>query len=166
MGALDGTIALVTGSTRGLGRITAEWLARDGAGIIVSGREADAVEHAVCELKALGAQAWGIPADLSRIADAHQLATTALESVPQIDILVNNAGMSIRGNFWDVTDADWEYQVNVNYRSPFILAQHIARQMIEREDPRDGSSTPARSAHAPATPTPPSTTAPRGRSKP
>ncbi len=40
--------------------------------------------------------------------------------------------MSIRGNFWDVTDADWEYQVNVNYRSPFILAQHVARQMIER----------------------------------
>ena len=132
MGALDGKIALVTGSTRGLGRITAEWLARDGAGIIVSGREAAAVDQAVTEITALGGQAWGIPADLARIADAHHLATTALETVPQIDILVNNAGMSIRGNFWDVTDADWEYQVNVNYRSPFILAQHIAKQMIER----------------------------------
>jgi NAD(P)-dependent dehydrogenase (short-subunit alcohol dehydrogenase family) len=132
VGALDGTIALVTGSTRGLGRVTAEWLAREGAGIIVTGREAKAVDQSVGEIKALGGQAWGITADLSRVADAHQLAAAALESVPQIDILINNAGMSIRGNFWDVTDADWEYQVNVNYRSPFILAQHIARQMIER----------------------------------
>lgn len=53
-----------------------------------------------------------------------------LARVDHLDILVNNAGMSIRGNFWEVSDADWEYQVNVNLRSPFILAQHPAQQMI------------------------------------
>jgi glucose 1-dehydrogenase len=51
--------------------------------------------------------------------------------VEQLDILINNAGMSLRGPFWDVTDADWEYQVNVNYRSPFILSQYAARHMLE-----------------------------------
>ena len=129
---LRGKIALVTGSTRGLGRTIAEWLAHDGASIIVSGREDEAVAESVRAIESLGVEAWGIPADLARIEDTHRLAETALSTAPRIDLLVNNAGMSIRGNFWDVTDADWEYQVNVNYRSPFILAQHVARHMIER----------------------------------
>jgi glucose 1-dehydrogenase len=131
-GRLAGKTALVTGSTRGLGRTIAEWLAREGADIIVSGRERDAVDAAVVALRALGTDAAGIPADLSRVADAHRLAEETLALVDQLDILVNNAGMSRRGPFWEVSDADWEYQVNVNYRSPFILAQHAARHMLER----------------------------------
>jgi glucose 1-dehydrogenase len=129
---LQGKIALVTGSTRGLGRTIAEWLAKDGASIVVSGREPEAVNESVQAIETLGVRAWGVPADLALIEDAHYLAITVLEIAPQVDILVNNAGMSIRGNFWDVSDTDWEYQVNVNYRSPFVLAQHMAKQMIER----------------------------------
>lgn len=131
-GRLSGTTALVTGSTRGLGRTIAEWLAREGANIVVSGRESDAVRRSVDAIKALGVEAIGIPADLSRVDEAHRLARETLAAVPQLDILMNNAGMSIRGNFWDVTDEEWDYQINVNYRSPYILAQHAARQMIER----------------------------------
>ena len=127
---LTGKIALVTGSTRGLGRTIAEWLARDGAGIVVTGREPDAVDIAVRAIEATGVPVWGILADLARVEEAHRLARTALEIVPQLDILVNNAGMSIRGNVWDVTDTDWGYQVNVNFRSPFVLAQQVAKQMI------------------------------------
>ncbi|MCA1666605.1 MAG: SDR family oxidoreductase [Thermomicrobia bacterium] len=129
---LAGKTALVTGSTRGLGRTMAEWLAREGAAIIVSGREEPAVAASVAAMQALGVTSVGIVADLSRIAEAHRLAEEALARVERLDILVNNAGMSIRGPFWDVADADWEYQTNVNYRSPFILAQHAARQMIAR----------------------------------
>ena len=129
---LEGKTALVTGSTRGLGRTIAEWLARDGASIVVTGREADAVNESVRAIETLGVRAWGVPADLSRPEDAHHLAITVLEIVPQVDILVNNAGMSIRGPFWEVSDTDWEHQVNVNYRSPFVLAQHVVKQMIER----------------------------------
>ena len=114
---LVGKTALITGSTRGLGRTMAEWLARDGAAIIVSGREEPAVEASVEAVRALGVAAFGIAADLSRVEDAHRLADEALARVEGLDILINNAGMSIRGPFWDVTDADWEYQMNVNYRS-------------------------------------------------
>lgn len=129
---LQGKIALVTGSTRGLGRTAAEWLAHAGASIIVSGREADAVQKSVDAMKSYGVDAWGIPADTSLIADAHRLASESLALVPQIDILYNNAGMSIRNNFWNYSDADFEYQLNVNFRSPFILAQHIGKQMIDK----------------------------------
>jgi NAD(P)-dependent dehydrogenase (short-subunit alcohol dehydrogenase family) len=131
-GRLSGKTALVTGSTRGLGRTIAEWLAREGANIVVSGREAGAVQASVDAVKAIGVEAVGITADLSNHAEAHRLAEETLAAVPQLDILMNNAGMSIRGNFWDVTDEEWEYQINVNYRSPYILAQHAAKHMIER----------------------------------
>jgi NAD(P)-dependent dehydrogenase (short-subunit alcohol dehydrogenase family) len=129
---LAGQTALVTGSTRGIGRTIAEWLAREGANIVVSGRELEAVERSVAAMRALGVEAWGVPADLSRVSEAHGLAEATLSLVPQLDILVNNAGMSIRGHFWEISDDEWEEQVNVNFRSPFVLAQHAARHMIER----------------------------------
>jgi NAD(P)-dependent dehydrogenase (short-subunit alcohol dehydrogenase family) len=130
---LHGKTALVTGSTRGLGRTMAEWLAREGAAIVVSGRKTEDVAASVAAIEALGVPVFGITADLFRVEDAHRLAQETLATVDQLDIVVNNAGMSIRGNFWEVSDADFEYQVNVNWRSPFIIAQHAARHMIERQ---------------------------------
>src|SRR5215218_10169045 len=129
-GRLSGKTALVTGSTRGLGRTIAEWLAREGVNIVVSGRELGAVEQSVGSMRALGVEAWGVPADLARVSEAHRLAEATLNLVPRLDILVNNAGMSIRGHFWEVSDAAWDEQVNVNFRSPFVLMQHAARHMI------------------------------------
>ena len=129
-GRLGGQTALVTGSTRGIGRVIAEWLAREGAAVVVSGRERGPVDASVAAIRALGVPAQGITADLARVDEAHRLAEETLARVERLDILVNNAGMSIRGPFWDVSDADWEYQTNVNYRSPFVLAQHAARHMI------------------------------------
>lgn len=130
-GRLAGKNALVTGSTRGLGRTIAEWLAREGANIIVSGREQADVDASVEAMRALGVESWGIPADLSLVADAHALAQAALETVDTLDIVVNNAGMSISQDFWKVSDADWDYEMNVNVRSPFIICQHAARSWIE-----------------------------------
>lgn len=129
---LEGKTALVTGSTRGLGRTIAEWLAREGAGVIVSGREADAVDASVRALKELGSKAFGIPADLANLDDTDRLAAAALDYAPELDILVNNAGMSIRQSFWDVSREEFDYQLNVNWRSPFVLNQKIAKNMIDK----------------------------------
>lgn len=154
MGRLDGKTALVTGSTRGLGRTMAEWLAKEGANIVVSGREQDAVDASVAAVRALGVQATGITADLSIAAEAHRLAEETLTAVERLDILVNNAGMSIRKSFWEYTDADWDYQINVNVRSPFILAQHAAKHFIAngiRGRIVNISTIGARACHADAT---------------
>ena len=126
---LSGMTALVTGGTRGLGRVIAEWLGRDGATLLISGRAAADVDTAVAELRRLGLAADGIPANLADPAAAHRLGQEATERGP-LHLLVNNAGMSIRGRFWEVSDADWEEQTNVNLWAPFILAQHAARAMI------------------------------------
>ena len=132
-GRLRGKTALVTGSTRGLGRTIAEWLARDGADIVVSGRDERDVGESVAAIRALGVEATGIAADLARVEEAHRLATETLRTVARLDILVNNAGMSIPQPFWQVSDEQFTEQLNVNWRSPFILGQHVARHMIERE---------------------------------
>lgn len=126
-----GKTALVTGSTRGLGRTIAQRLAERGVRIIVSGRQQRDVDRVVTELSEVGNGAIGFAADLADYRQAHDLSIRALEAVGEIHILVNNAGMSLRGNFWDVTDAEWDEQVNVNLRSPFVIAQHVAKAMIE-----------------------------------
>ncbi|MDQ3694728.1 MAG: SDR family oxidoreductase [Chloroflexota bacterium] len=126
---LAGKTALVTGSTRGIGRTVAERLGREGAKNIVSGRDQADVDRVIAELAAMNIPASGLTADLSRPNEAHRLGERAIAMAGRLDILVNNAGMSLRGPFWDVSDADWEYQVNTNYRAPFILAQHAARHM-------------------------------------
>jgi NAD(P)-dependent dehydrogenase (short-subunit alcohol dehydrogenase family) len=120
----------VTGSTRGLGRTIAEWLAREGSSVFISGREQADVDETIAAILALDVEAWGAPADLSTTDGAHRLAETALEAAGPFDILVNNAGMSIRQPFTEVSDDQWDEQVNVNMRAPFILSQHLAREMI------------------------------------
>lgn len=129
--SLAGSAALVTGSTRGIGRTIAERLGREGARVVVSGRAETDVTATVHAMRDLGLDTVGFAADLSRPEEAHRLAASALAEMDRLDILVNNAGQSLRSAFWDVDDADWEYQVNLNLRAPFILAQHAARRMVD-----------------------------------
>ena len=93
----SGQTALISGSTRGLGRTTAEWLAARGVRVVISGREQDDVDAVVATLNAESRNALGFAADLSAPDQAHSLAKRAIEAVGEISILVNNAGMSLRG---------------------------------------------------------------------
>ncbi len=131
-GRLKGKTALVTGSTRGLGRTMAEWLAREGANVVISGRYEADVQESVTAVQELGAESYGFPADLSRVSEIHKLAEDTFKHVDQLDILVNNAGMSIVEDAWIVTDDNWDYQMNVNLRAPWILSQYAARHMMEK----------------------------------
>ena len=73
-------------------------------------------------------------ADLSRVEEMDRLATEVLARVPHLDILVNNAGSSKgRANFWEISHADAEWTMNVNWTATFVLSQYVARQMMERQ---------------------------------
>ncbi|MEJ7839319.1 MAG: SDR family oxidoreductase [Thermomicrobiales bacterium] len=130
-GRLVGRTALVTGSTRGLGRVIAEWLARDGADVVTTGRDQGDVDRAVEEIGEFDTRVVGITADLSRLDHAHRLIETAFDQAPGIDIVVNNAGMSVPQAFYECSDAEYEYQHNVNLRSPFVINQVASRRWIE-----------------------------------
>jgi NAD(P)-dependent dehydrogenase (short-subunit alcohol dehydrogenase family) len=151
VGRLSGSTALVTGSTRGIGRVIAETLAHEGADLILSGRDPADVARTVEELASPGRVVHGIAADLADASGAHGLAEQVLATTPRLDILVNNAGMSYHEPFWDISDERWEEQTNVNYRSPFILAQHAARHMRAKGIPGrivNFSTIGARRCHA------------------
>jgi len=127
---LTGKRALVSGSTLGIGRAIAESLAREGAEVIVNGRNADRVAQAVEELSAIGT-ASGLAADLSTVGGADALASFATGNGP-VDILVNNAGMFTVNEFFDITDADWQAMFDLNVMSAVRLSRALMPSMLER----------------------------------
>jgi NAD(P)-dependent dehydrogenase (short-subunit alcohol dehydrogenase family) len=94
MGILAGKVAVITGGTRGLGRAIAQAFASEGAAVVVASRSAEAVEQTVRDLTAAGAQASGIPCDVSDLAQVRALAAHALEAFGRFDVWVNNAGVA------------------------------------------------------------------------
>ena len=112
---LTGKLALVTGSTRGIGLAAARGLARMGAAVVVNGREQSAVDGAVSSIvdDNTSAKLHGIAADLSNAAGC----AAVIEAFPDVDILVNNMGVYEPKPFFDVSDEDWEWMFEANVMS-------------------------------------------------
>lgn len=94
MDLLDGKVAVITGSTRGLGLAIAQAYAREGASVVVSSRSAEAVQRAVEDLQQQGRRAAGLPVDTSELEQVKALARFARETFAPIGVWVNNAGIS------------------------------------------------------------------------
>lgn len=125
---LTGSTALVTGATAGIGHAVALQLAREGAEVIVHGRNAERGAKVVREIENAGGTARFIAADVSVAEDVRRLADEA----GQVDILVNNAGIYRFAPTFDTTDADFDDQLNTNLRAPYILVQKLVPGMVAR----------------------------------
>jgi gluconate 5-dehydrogenase len=126
---LTGRLALVTGSSRGIGRAIAEGYAAAGARVIINGRDKDAVATAV---KALGGNAVAAPFDVTDKATVETAVEKIEHDIGPIDILVNNAGMTKRMPFTEFPEADWRQIMATNLDSVFFVTQSVARRMIPR----------------------------------
>jgi NAD(P)-dependent dehydrogenase (short-subunit alcohol dehydrogenase family) len=122
---LDGRIALVTGGTSGIGRATAVRLAREGAEVIVHGRDADRGEQVVAEIEQAGGKARFVAADLSDPAEIRRLADEAGD----VGVLVNNAGFSWFGPTADLDVATYDALFDANVRAPYFLVAALAPRM-------------------------------------
>lgn len=120
-------IALVTGSTKGIGRAIAERLTADGARVIVHGRSFDTVEQVREEIGAFGA----IAADVST-AEGVEALLAAVETYGEVDILVNNTGVFEVKDVFDVSDAEWQGYFDVNVMSVVRLTRALLKPMLER----------------------------------
>jgi NAD(P)-dependent dehydrogenase (short-subunit alcohol dehydrogenase family) len=107
MAALKGKTAIVTGSSRGIGRAIALRLAKDGARVIVCARTANLLDEAVREIGAFGGTAAALALDLREANAGERVVDFALDTYGSLDILVNNAGATRRGDFVKLTDEDW-----------------------------------------------------------
>ena len=117
---LSGKLALVTGSTRGIGLASAIGLARMGAEVVVNGRGEDTVAAAIARIEQAvsGAKLQGIAADLADAAGCAAL----IEAVPRVDILVNNMGFYEFKPFFELEDDDWRLMFDINVMSGVRLA--------------------------------------------
>jgi NAD(P)-dependent dehydrogenase (short-subunit alcohol dehydrogenase family) len=124
----DGNTALVTGATAGIGYAIALELARQGAEVVVHGRNVERGAKAVQQIENAGGTARFVAADLSDADDVRRLAAEAGD----VDILVNNAGIYEFAGTFDTDDADFDAHFDTNVRAPYILVQRLVPGMIER----------------------------------
>lgn len=129
---LSGHTALVTGSSRGLGRAMAEGLACAGARVIINGVDATRVDATVAEFEAAGFAAEGIAFDVTDEA-AIMRAFEGLDAWGvTLDILVNNAGIQLRKPMVELSTADWHKVLDTNLTSAFVIGREAARRMLPR----------------------------------
>ncbi len=122
--SLQGRSALVTGGSRGIGRMIAEGFLKQGARVYISARKAAACDQAAAELSALG-HCVSLPADVSTVQGARALATAYAQREDRLDILVNNAGAAWAEPFADFPESGWDKVVDLNLKAPFFLTQAL-----------------------------------------
>lgn len=133
---LAGKVALVTGSSSGIGQSIAIRLAEDGADIVIDYRShSEGAEETKAKVEAAGRNGHIVRADLSDLADINQLVQAGIDRFGKLDILVNNAGVEQRADFWDVTEADYDRVLNVNQKGVFFATQAIVRHLRDTQRP-------------------------------
>ncbi len=129
---LSGKVAMVTGSTRGLGEVAAKALAKAGADIAICGRNKDDLKRVSKEIKKLGRNAVSVYLDVTS-ADSVQLGVDGIfQHFDKIDILVNNAGINHRVPVLEYTEDAWDSVIDTNLKGYFLVAKVVVPQMIER----------------------------------
>ncbi|HEY8358452.1 MAG TPA: SDR family oxidoreductase [Ramlibacter sp.] len=122
--SLQGRVALVTGGSRGIGRMIAAGFLRQGAKVYISARKAAACDATAAELAALGT-CISLPADVSTVEGARALAAEMTAREPALDILVNNAGAAWGEPFDTFPEGGWDKVVDLNMKTPFFLTQAL-----------------------------------------
>lgn len=129
---LSGKIALITGSSHGLGMSMATGLAKAGAQIIINGQVQEKLDNAIIEYASNGIKAVGYLFDVTDEAAVIKNIDLIESEIGAIDILVNNAGIIKRTPVLDMGVADWELVLKVDLTGPFIMSKHVGKYMVKR----------------------------------
>ena len=124
--SLDGRTALITGGSRGIGKMIAAGYIAAGARVYISSRKAAACEATAAELSAAGGTCIALPQDVSSVDGCRALAEAYRQHEPSLDILVNNAGAVWGAEFDEFPESGWDKVLNLNLKSPFFLTQVFA----------------------------------------
>ncbi|MCE0484688.1 MAG: glucose 1-dehydrogenase [Methylacidiphilales bacterium] len=131
--SLKGKVAIVTGGNSGIGLSVVLELARQGANIVIDYvAHPEATDELVKQVMALGDQAVGVKADVSKVDDLKLLINTAVDKFGRVDIMVNNAGVETRTSVLDTTEDQYERVLSINLKSAFFGTQLAAQQMIKQ----------------------------------
>lgn len=130
---LNGKTALVTGSSRGVGRAVALGFGKEGAHVVVNFTSNEkAANEVVNEIKSMGNRAIAVKADVARKAEVEHLVNTAVETFGRLDVLVNNAGFTRPNMMVKMTEDQWDQVVDIHMKGAFLCSQAAAKQMKEQ----------------------------------
>ena len=129
---LEGKVAIVTGATSGMGRATAVLFAKEGAKVVVTGRNEERAQAVVDEIKGNGGEAIYVIVDASNVEDCKKIFDATIEAFGTVDILVNNAGMLSMSPLLEVSIEEWNKVFAVNVTSALYLTQLCAPVMKEK----------------------------------
>ena len=130
---LDGKTVLVTGAVRGIGRACALACAGAGASVVAGVRDADGASDLVGEMRNLGRQACAVHMDLADLTSVRAGFAAAEAEVGHVDVLINNVGVGPENLAENVSEADFDYTVDINLKGTFFTTQIVARRMIARK---------------------------------
>ena len=130
---LTGKVAIVTGTSRGLGQYLGRALAKAGADLVITSRNVSALRPFQKEIEALGRRVLPLTLDVRDHDSIQKMAEAAVAHFGKIDILVNNAGCNVRKPALEVSWEDWNLILETNLRGTFFVSQAVARQMIPRK---------------------------------
>ncbi len=130
---LKGRVALITGSTRGIGKELAIGFAREGADLIINGRNPEKTEAVAKEIEALGVRTQPVAADVSVSQDVARMVEEGISSFGRIDILVNNAGVNpFILEAEKIKEEGWDQVLDINLKGVFLCCQAVGRKMIHQ----------------------------------
>jgi NAD(P)-dependent dehydrogenase (short-subunit alcohol dehydrogenase family) len=124
--SLQGRVALITGGSRGIGKMIAEGFIAQGAKVYISARKAEACSQTAQELSKGGGTCISIPGNVSTLEGIKALAAAVMAREPKVDILVNNAGTAWGGKFDEFPEEGWDKVLDLNAKAPFFLTQAMA----------------------------------------
>ncbi|MCX7594819.1 MAG: glucose 1-dehydrogenase, partial [Fischerella sp.] len=133
---LEGKVALVTGSSQGIGQAIAVRLAQEGADIAINYRShPEGAKETLSKVEATGRSGYIIQADMGSVSEVRRLISSSIEHFGKLDILVNNSGIEKHASFWEVTEADYDSVLNVNLKGVFFATQAIVHHLMKTKRP-------------------------------
>ena len=131
---LAGRVAIVTGSSRGIGKAIAKLFAHEGARVVVNYSKSDKEALAVVnEIKREGGKAIHLQADVSKSDDVRRMVQRTVQEFGGVDILVNNAGLHFAKDFFDITEDEWNRTIDVNLKGAYLCSKEVAPIMIKQK---------------------------------
>ncbi|MGB3573845.1 MAG: 3-oxoacyl-[acyl-carrier-protein] reductase [Phormidesmis sp.] len=136
-GALDGKVALVTGSSRGIGKAAALALAEQGGKIVVNyARSSEAADAVVAQIEEMGTEAIALQADVSKADEVDALIKATMDKFGRIDVLVNNAGITRDTLLLRMKPEDWQAVIDLNLTGVFLCSRAVSKIMLKQRSGR------------------------------